>query len=257
MPISGPGRKIPGVDAGDTVVPVQFNKVKVGDKVVVVLRGSHGGRYVGSCAGIGGGKLHLGGSIYYTENKKGGLKRNVSKGALDFDKEDVMSCWAVTPAAPPPQQRVLARSKKRNVELRVEEEDEDEEAGNEEEEEEEEEDGDEVVELGDKGKKAKTPEKGKAPQKKRLPIPFFPDVHEGREGGVGEEGQASKKSRKEKDPEDEETKEVCRMNLVLEEYGTAVHHLARHVQCLRGQPGSKLCEVSSLDHFEEVCSGPV
>ena len=170
----------------------------------------------------------------------------MSKGDLDFDKEDVMSCWVVTPATPPPQQRVLARSKKRKVELHVEEEDEDEEAGNEEEEEDEEdeddeeEDGDEVVELGEKEKKGKNPEKGKAPQKKRLPIPFFSEVHEGREGAVGEEGQASKKSRKEKDPEDEETKEVRRMNSALEEYGTSVHHLARHVrQCFRGQPGSK------------------
>ena len=125
MPISGPGKKIPGVDAGDNVVPVQFNKVKVGDKVVIVLRGSHGGRCVGSCAGIGGGKLNLGGSIYYTEDKKGRLKRNISKGDLDFEKEEIMLCWVVTPAAQPAQERVVARSKKRKVEVRVEEEDED------------------------------------------------------------------------------------------------------------------------------------
>ena len=106
MPIGGPGKKIPGVDARDTVVPVQFNKVKVGDKVV--LQGSHGCRYVGSCAGIGGGKLNLGGSIYYTEDKKGALQRNVSKGDLDFEKEDVMLCWVVNPAAQPAQERVLA-----------------------------------------------------------------------------------------------------------------------------------------------------
>ena len=165
----------------------------------------------GSCAGLGGGKLHLGGSIYYTEDKKGGLKRNMSKGDVDFEKEDVMLCWVVTPTAPPPQERVLARSKKRKAEVCVEEEYEDEEAGtkeeeDEEEEEEEEEDGDEVVELGDKGEKGKTPEKGKAPQKKCLPVPVFPEVHEGWEGV--EEGQASKKSRTEKDPEDEETKET-------------------------------------------------
>ena len=128
--------------------------------------------------------------------------------------------------------------------MRVEEEDE--ETGNEEEEEdeeeedgdEEEEEGDEVVELGDKGKGGKNSEKGKAPQKKRLPVPFFSEVHE-REGRV-EEGQASKKSRKEKEPEDDETKKVRRMNAVLEDYGTSVHHLARHGRlCLRGQPGSK------------------
>ena len=221
----------------------------MGDKVVIVLRGSHGGRYVGSCAGIGGGKLNLEGSIYYTEDKKGALKRNLSKGDLDFEKEDVMSCWVVTPAAQPAQERVLARSKKRKVEVHVEEEDE--ETGNEEEEEEEEdgdeeeEEGDEVVELGDKGKKGKTPEKGKAPQKKRLPFPFFPKVHE-REGRV-EEGQASKKSRKEKQPEDDETKEVRRMNATPEDYGTLVHHLARHVrQCLRGQPGSNTVLAAAL-----------
>ena len=127
MPISGPGSKIPGVGAGDNVILVQFNKVKAGDKVVVVLRGSHGGRYIWSCSGLRGGKQHPGGTIYYTEDKKGGLQRNVSKG----DKEDVMSCWVVTPAHPPPQQRVLGRSKKRKVELEVEEDDPDEEAGNE------------------------------------------------------------------------------------------------------------------------------
>ena len=87
------------------------------------------GLYIGSCSGLGGGKLHPGGTIYYTEDEKGGLKRTVSKGDLDFDKEDVMSCWVVTPAHQPPQQRVLARSKKRKVELEVEEDHPDEEAG--------------------------------------------------------------------------------------------------------------------------------
>ena len=170
MPISGTGKKNPGVDAGDTVAPVQFNKMKVGDKVVIVLRGSHGGRYVGSCAGIRGGKLNLGGSIYHTEDEKGTLKKNVSKGDLDFEKADVMSCWVVTPAAQPAQERVLARSKKRKVDVRVEEEDE--ETGNKEEDEEEGE-GDEVVELGDKGKKGKNPKRARLHKKKRV-SPVFP-----------------------------------------------------------------------------------
>ena len=60
----------------------------------------------------------MGGSIYYTEDKKGGLKRNVSKGDLDFEKQEIMSCWVVTPAARPAQERVVARSKKRKVERR-------------------------------------------------------------------------------------------------------------------------------------------
>ena len=62
-----------------------------------------------------------------------------------------------------------------------------------------------------------------------------------------EEGQASKKSKKEKEPEDDQTKEVRRMNAALEDYGTSVHHLARHVrQCLRGQPGSKTVLAAQL-----------
>ena len=105
-----------------------------------------------------------------------------------------------------------------------------------------------MVELREKGKRGKTPEKAKAPpQKKRLPIPFFPEVHEGQEGVGEEKGQSSKKSRREKDPEDEETKEVRRMNLALEEYGTSVHHLGRHVhQCLRGQQGLKTALAAQL-----------
>ena len=79
--------------------------------------------------------------------------------------------------------------------------------------------------MVDSEKKGENPEKGKAPQKKRLPVPFFSEVHE-REGRV-QEGQASKKSGKEKEPEDDETKEVLRMNAALEDYGTSVHHLAQ------------------------------
>ena len=131
MPITGPGSKIPGLGAGDNVFLVQFNKVKVGDCVVVLLRGSHGGRYVGPCLGVGGAKLHMGSTIYYTQDKKGGLKRNVSKEDVEFDKEDITSCWVVNPApSASAQQTVFARSRKRKVELEVVEDDPDDEGGN-------------------------------------------------------------------------------------------------------------------------------
>ena len=36
--------------------------------------------------------MNFGGSIYCTEDKKGGLKCSVSKGHSDFEKEEVMLC---------------------------------------------------------------------------------------------------------------------------------------------------------------------
>ena len=54
MPVSGPGSKIPGVKDGETPVPTSFKKVRVGDRVVVLLKGSHGGRYTGKCESQGG-----------------------------------------------------------------------------------------------------------------------------------------------------------------------------------------------------------
>ena len=75
-------------------------------------------------------------TIYYTEDKKGGLKRNVSKGDCEFEKDDVMSCWVITPApSASAAQSASARSTKRKVELDVDEEDPEPEGGEEDEEE--------------------------------------------------------------------------------------------------------------------------
>ena len=49
MPISGPGTKIPGVKDAEIPVPTAFKKVRAGDRVVLLLKGSHGGRYTGMC----------------------------------------------------------------------------------------------------------------------------------------------------------------------------------------------------------------
>ena len=99
MPISGPGTKIPGVKDAETPVPTAFKKVRAGDRVVLLLKGSHGGRYTGTCESQASGKMSLSGTIYFTEDQKtGGLKRSISKGELDFVTEDVLGCWVIAEA---------------------------------------------------------------------------------------------------------------------------------------------------------------
>ena len=132
MPISGPGTKIPGVKDAETPVPTAFKKVRAGDRVVLLLKGSHGGRYTGTCQSQATGKMSLSGTIYFTEDQKtGGLKRSISKGELDFVSEDVLGCWVVAEAkTSTPGQRIAARaaqSRKRKVNEESEDEDEDEE----------------------------------------------------------------------------------------------------------------------------------
>ena len=96
MPISGPGTKIPGVKDAETPVPTSFKKVRAGDRVVLLLKGSHGGRYTGKCESQASSKMSLSGTIYFTEDQKtGGLKRSISKGELDFVTEDVLGCWVI------------------------------------------------------------------------------------------------------------------------------------------------------------------
>ena len=132
MPVSGPGSKIPGVKDGETPVPTSFKKVRAGDRVVLLLKGSYGGRYTGKCESQGSGKMSLSGTMYYTEDQKtGNLKRNISKGDLDFVTEDVIGCWVIAEAkTSTPGQRIAARaaqSRKRKVDEESEDEDEDEE----------------------------------------------------------------------------------------------------------------------------------
>ena len=57
---------------------------------------------------MGGGKITLPNTSYYTEDtKKGGIKRNVSNGDCDFQKEEVMSSWVIAAAlSASPTQRV-------------------------------------------------------------------------------------------------------------------------------------------------------
>ena len=143
MPVSSPGSKIPGVKDGETPVPTSFKKVRAEDRVVLLLKGSHGGRYTGKCESQGSGKMSLSGTMYYTKDQKtGNLKRNISKGDLDFVTEDVIECWVIAEAkTSTPGQRIAARaaqSRKRKVDEQSEDEDEDEEEEDEEDEEEEE-----------------------------------------------------------------------------------------------------------------------
>ena len=65
MPISGPGSKIPGVKDGETPMPTSFKKVRAGDRVVLLLKGSHGGRYTGKCESQGSGKMSLSGTVLH------------------------------------------------------------------------------------------------------------------------------------------------------------------------------------------------
>ena len=121
MPISGPGTKIPGVKDAETPVPTAFKKVRAGDRVVLLLKGSHGGRYTGTCQSQATGKMSLSGTIYFTEDQKtGGLKRSISKGELDFVSEDVLGCWVVAEAkTSTPGQRIAARAAQSRKRMRM------------------------------------------------------------------------------------------------------------------------------------------
>ena len=161
-------------------MPTSFKKVRVGDRVVVLLKGSHGGRYTGKCESQGSGKMSLSATRYYTEDPKtGNLKRNMSKGDMDFVTEDVIGCWVIAEAkTSTPGQRIAARasqSRKRKVDEESEDEDEDEEE--EEEEDDEEEERESVMEIPEeeakeeeKERKRKKPAKEKHATKKRLPV---------------------------------------------------------------------------------------
>ena len=80
-------------------MPTSFKKVRVGDRVVVLLKASHGGRYTGKCESQGSGKMSLSATSYYTEDPKTkNQKRNISKGDMDFVTEDVIGCWVIAEA---------------------------------------------------------------------------------------------------------------------------------------------------------------
>ena len=123
---------------------------------------------------------------YYTEDPKtGNLKRNISKGDLDFVTADVIGCWVIVEAKiSTPGQRIAARalqSRKRKVDEESEDEDEDEEE--EEEEDDEEEERESVMEIPEeeakeeeKERKKKKPAKDKHATKRRLPVPFFKEI---------------------------------------------------------------------------------
>ena len=205
MPISGPGTKIPGVKDAETPVPTAFKKVRAGDRVVLLLKGSHGGRYTGTCESQASGKMSLSGTIYFTEDQKtGGLKRSISKGELDFVTEDVLGCWVIAePKTSTPGQRIAARaaqSRKRKVDEESEDEDEDEEEEDEEDEEEEERESvmeipEEEAKEEEKERKKKKPAKEKHTTKRRLPVPFFKEIKaEGSESASAP--RTSKKGRK-------------------------------------------------------------
>ena len=177
MPVSGPGSKIPGVKDGETPVPTSFKKVRAGDRVVLLLKGSHGGRYTGKCQSQGSGKMALSGTMYYTEDPKtGNLKRNISRGDLDFVTEDVIGCWVIAEAKTSiPGQRIAARaaqSRKRKVDQESEDEDEDEEEEDEEDEDEEERESvmeipEEEAKEEEKERKKKKPAREKHTTKRR------------------------------------------------------------------------------------------
>ena len=176
---------MPGVKDAETPVPTAFKKVRAGDRVVLLLKGSHGGRYTGTCESQASGKMSLSGTIYFTEDQKtGGLKRSISKGELDFVTEDVLGCWVIAEAkTSTPGQRIAARaaqSRKRKVDEESEDEDEDEEEEDEKDEEEEERESvmeipEEEAKEEEKERKKKKPAKGaaswRAPRMARPPLP--------------------------------------------------------------------------------------
>ena len=108
MPVSGPSSKIPGVKDGETLVPTSFKKLRAGDRVLVLLKGSHGGRYIGKCESQGSGKMSLSATSYYTEDAKtGAIKRNISKGDREFISEHVIgSCVISETKTSTPGQRI-------------------------------------------------------------------------------------------------------------------------------------------------------
>ena len=273
MPVSGPGSKIPGVKDGETPVPTSFKKVRAGDRVVLLLKGSHSGRYTGKCESQGSGKMSLSGTMYYTEDQKtGNLKRNISKGDLDFVTEDVIRCWVIAEAkTSTPGQRIAARaaqSRKRKVDEESEDKDEDEEEEDEEDEEEEERESvteipEEEAKEEEKERKKKKPAKEKHTTKRRLPVPFFKEIKaEGSESASSP--RTSKKGRK-ASTEDEErsaVQEEVRMGNVLEANGTTLPRLGQHVrQCLRGQPHAKTLLAAALQLMFEcpnsILRGPL
>ena len=271
MPISGPGSKIPGVKDGETPVPTSFKKVRAGERVVLLLKGSHGGRYTGKCESQGSGKMSLSGTIYFTEDQKtGGLKRSISKGDLDFVTEDVLGCWVIAEAKTSiPGQRIAARaaqSRKRKVDEESEDEDEDEEEEDEEGEEEEERESvmeipEEEAKEEEKERKKKKPAKEKHTTKRRLPVPFFKEIKaEGSESASSP--RTSKKGRKASTEDEERSAEEVRMGNALEAYGTTLPRLGQHVQqCLRGQPGTKTLLAAALQLMFEcpnsILRGPL
>ena len=70
--------------------------------MAILLRGSHGGQHIGTCTEGGG---------HTEDTETARIKRNLSKGYIDFEKEEVMSSWVIlaAPSATPPAQRVSDR----------------------------------------------------------------------------------------------------------------------------------------------------
>ena len=252
-------------------MPTSFKKVRAGDRVVVLLKGSHGGRYTGKCESQGSGRTSLSGTMYYTEDPKtGNLKRNISKGDLDFVTEHVIGCRVIAEAkTSTPGQRIAARAaqfRERKVDEESEDEDEDEEEEDEEDKEEEERESvmeilEEEAKEEEKERKKKKPAKEKHTTKRRLPVPFFKEIKaEGSESASPP--RTSKKGRKASTEDEERSVEEMRMKNALEAYGTTLPRLGQHAQqCLRGQLHAKTLLAAALQLMFEclnsILRGPL
>ena len=49
-------------------LPTLFKKLRASDRVVVLLKGSHGGHYIRKCESRGSVKMSLSATSYYTED---------------------------------------------------------------------------------------------------------------------------------------------------------------------------------------------
>ena len=237
-------------------MPTLFKKSRASHRVVVLLKGC----YIGKCESQGSGKMSLSATSYYTEDAKtGAIKRNMSKGDMDFFLEDVVGTWVISEAKTSTLgQQIAARaaqSRKRKVEEEDEDEDEDEEADEDEGEEE------DVMEIPgeaakeeEKERKKRKPAKEKHTTKKRMPVPFFREFKsEVSEATVSP--RTSKNSKQAPTEDEERMVEEVRMNNVSEDYGTTLTKLGRHVrQCLRGQPQTKTLLAAALQLMFECRS---
>ena len=143
MPVSGPGSKIPGVKDGETPVPTSFKKLRAGDRVVVLLKGSQAAVASGSARAKVWARYRCQLQAITSKMQRPVPSGNNSKGDMDFISEDVIGTWVTSEAkTSTPGQRIAARaapSRKQKVEEDDEDQDEDEDEDEEENEDEKEE----------------------------------------------------------------------------------------------------------------------